>query len=422
MHVTDLLAPLAARWGRRIGAELDLLPRPVDAGRHTAAGPDPDRVLVLGTGAAVGFGVLTHELALPGRLAARLAAATGRGAVVDVVARRGLTARAAPRLIEEARTGLYDAILVCAGSADAHNLLPDARWRQDLAQLLDALRAASTPSTVIAVLPVRPLHGIDPARAGRDGLIDRRAQRMDRIAEDLCARRSGVLHLAEAVTPARAPLAPAAYDDLAARTVPALAAELTRVAERRSAVDARANRAVADPERARQRALDRTGLVETGSSPRLERLLRTARELFGTSGAAVTLVDGERVVFKAAVGMPDHDLPRSVAPCDRTIRQRGAMILGDLRGEPITRDGWRFYAGHPLESPDGYRIGALCLLDTGTRDPLTVDRVALAEVAARIESELWAEVSGARRGEPEPGAEDSAEPGAAAVRLARLAH
>ena len=61
---------------------------------------------------------------------------------------------------------------------------------------------------------------------------------------------------------------------------------------------------------------------------------------------------------------PSEDVPRSIAPCDRTIRQNGAFVLGDLKGEKIATDGWRFYAGHPLESPDGYRIGALCLLDT----------------------------------------------------------
>ena len=155
MQVTDLLAPLAARWGRRVREELDVVPHPFDSPRRFIAGPDPDRVLVLGNGPAIGFGVLTQELALPGRLARRLADATGRGAVVDVVSRRGTTAGTAPRLLDEARMGLYDAILVCIGSSDAYNLEPEQRWRADLGQLLDALRAAATPSTVLAVLPIR---------------------------------------------------------------------------------------------------------------------------------------------------------------------------------------------------------------------------------------------------------------------------
>lgn len=392
MHVTDVLAPFATRWSRRVREELDVVPHPLESGRQTVAGSDPDRVLVLGNGPAIGFGVLVQELALPGRLARRLAAATRRGAVVDVLARRGTTAALAPRLLAEARMDHYDAVLLCVGSSDAYNLLPQERWRSDLAQLVDAIRAATTPSTVIAVLPIRPLQRPNAAQGRAGVLVDRHARRLDRIAEEVCRRRPGVTHLSRAATLAEAPRGAASYDTLASTVAPTLARELTALSTRSTPDSARTLRSQPDPEADRQHALDRSRLAETGSNPRLDRLLRTARELFGITGAAVTLVDGDRVVFKAAVGMPSGDVPRSVAPCDRTIRQSGAFVLGDLKGEPIARDGWRFYAGHPLESPDGYRIGALCLLDTTPREPLTVDRVALAEVAARIESELWAEI------------------------------
>lgn len=391
MQVTDLLAPLAARWGRRVREELDVVPHPFDSPRQFIAGPDPDRVLVLGNGPAIGFGVLTQELALPGNLARRLAAATGRGVTVDVLARRGTTAALAPRLIADVRMAHYDVVLVCVGSTDAYNLLPEERWRTDLGQLADALRAATTPSTIIAVLPIRPLQRPNAAlgRAGR--LVEGHAARLDRVADEVCARRTGVVHLAAAGIGA-APRTAAAYDELAGLITPALVAQLDGLAAKPAPVGARTLRSQPDPEPERQDALDRTRLLESGSNPRLDRLLRSAKELFGITGAAVTLVDGDRVVMKAAIGMPSDDVPRSVAPCDRTIRQNGAFVLGDLRGEKIAKDGWRFYAGHPLESPDGYRIGALCLLDTRTHEPLTVDRIALAEVAARIESELWSEV------------------------------
>lgn len=391
MQVTDLLAPLAARWGRRVREELDVVPHPFDSTRQFIAGPDPDRVLVLGNGPAIGFGVLTQELALPGNLARRLAAATGRGVTVDVLARRGTTAALAPRLIADVRMAHYDVVLVCVGSTDAYNLLPEERWRTDLGQLADALRAATTPSTIIAVLPIRPLQRPNAAlgRAGR--LVEGHAARLDRIADEVCARRSGVVHLTAAAIE-DAPRTAAAYDALAGLIAPALVQQLDGLAAKPAPISARTLRSHADPEPERQDALDRTRLLESGSNPRLDRLLRSAKELFGITGAAVTLVDGDRVVMKAAIGMPSDDVPRSVAPCDRTIRQNGAFVLGDLKGERIAKDGWRFYAGHPLESPDGYRIGALCLLDTRTHEPLTVDRIALAEVAARIESELWSEV------------------------------
>jgi lysophospholipase L1-like esterase len=395
MHVTDLLAPFASRWGRRVRDELDLVPHPSDSTRQFVPGPDSDRLLVLGNGPAVGFGVLAQELALPGQLARRLAKQTGRGAIVDVIARRGTTAATAPGLLEGARMDHYDAVVLCIGSSDAYNLLPEERWRSDLARLTDALRAATTPTTLIAVLGIRPLQRPNAALGHAGSLVDAHARRLERVAEEVCEHRPAVVHLSTAgmLLPARSA---AAYDELARAIAPAVARELDALAARPTSSTARSVRARADPEEERQQALDRSGLLDSGTNPRLDRLLRTARELFGITGAAVTLVDGERVVFKAAVGMSSADVPRSVAPCDRTIRQNGAFVIGDLRDEPIAQDGWRFYAGHPLESPDGYRIGALCLLGTSTRDPLTVDRVALAEVAARVESELWDEVTRVR--------------------------
>jgi len=411
MHLTDLLAPFASQWVRRVRDELDVVPHPVDSTRQTIAGPDPDRVLVLGNGPAIGFGVLAQELALPGRLARRLAAATGRGAVVDVLARRGTTAAIAPRLLDEARMSHYDAVVLCVGSSDAYSLLPEERWRSDLAQLADALRAATTPSTVVAVLPIRPLQRPHAARGGTGGLVDRHARRLDRIAQEVCLRRHGVVYLGGAAGTVEPPRTTAGYDALAGAIAPVLARELDLLAARPAPTAARALRAAPDPEEDRQRALERSRLVEGGSSPRLERLLRTARDLFGITGAAVSLVDGDRVVFKAAVGMPSEDVLRSVAPCARTIRQDTAFVVGDLRGEPLARDGWQFYAGYPLESPDGYRIGALCLLDTRPHDPVTIDGTALAEVAARIEAELWDEVArvpGSERPD-RPGGYDSAD-------------
>lgn len=397
MHVTDLLAPFAARWGQRVRRELDLVPHPADSLRQFVAGADPDRVLVLGNGPAIGFGVLTQELSLPGHLARRLAAATERGAAVDVVARRGVTAATAPAMLGEVRMTRYDAVVLCIGSSDAYNLISEERWRADLARLLDAVRAATTPETVIAVLAVRPVQRPSAALGQAGSLVDTHAGRLDDAAAEVCARRPGVVHVTASAAMTEAPQSSAAYDHLAGLIAPVLAERLDRLVSRPAPLSARALRALPDPEHDRQDALDRTGLVLTGSSPRLDRLLRTTRELFGVSGAAVTLVDGGRVTFKSAVGFDPQDVPRAIAPCDRTIRQHGAIVLGDLEVESMVADGWRFYAGHPLESPDGYRIGALCLLDVHPHDPVTVDRVALAEIAARVEAQLWVEaaVSGA---------------------------
>ena len=51
----------------------------------------------------------------------------------------------------------------------------------------------------------------------------------------------------------------------------------------------------------------------------------------------------------------------------------------------------RFYAGYPVESPDGVRIGALCVLDSRPRDPASVDVDLLRDLALAIQREVWGE-------------------------------
>jgi GAF domain-containing protein len=54
-------------------------------------------------------------------------------------------------------------------------------------------------------------------------------------------------------------------------------------------------------------------------------------------------------------------------------------------GEPHIR----FYAGYPVESPSGERIGALCVFDPEPRRADDVDTVLLREFALMMQSELW---------------------------------
>ena len=56
-----------------------------------------------------------------------------------------------------------------------------------------------------------------------------------------------------------------------------------------------------------------------------------------------------------------------------------------VHGEPH----FRFYAGFPVESPSGERIGALCVFDLEPRPASDVDLVLLRELAIMVQSELW---------------------------------
>ena len=81
MNIVELaLRPLMRSWVRQVFRNLADVPRPLDDPRAHASGVDSDRILLFGGGAAVGWGVLSHNLALPGSLARALSDLTGRGA------------------------------------------------------------------------------------------------------------------------------------------------------------------------------------------------------------------------------------------------------------------------------------------------------------------------------------------------------
>ena len=391
MQMTDLVAPFARSWQRRVTADLNTVPRPWDSPRQYGQGPNPDRVLVLGNGPAIGFGVLAQDMALPGRLADRLSTSTGRGACVDVVAERGLTIASMTGLLARARIAHYDAIVVAAGAIDALGLLPTGRWRPLLIEFVEQVRAAAAPSTEVVLLGIWPVHRSDAAVGTANRLVQARARQLDSITERLCRELQHTTFVPEADAPgASAPRDPLAYAELANRIAEPLVPLLNALAADPPADSARRLRASHDPELLRQAALERTGLLHSRSDARLQRLVESARGMFATPAAAVTLIDRDELVVKAGDGVEPGRFPREATPSNRTIRGSGMLVRSDLTGAPAFDLGWRFYAGYPLESPDGYRIGSFCVFDRVARHDL--DEAAFTQLAIRIQSELWAEI------------------------------
>jgi signal transduction histidine kinase len=143
-------------------------------------------------------------------------------------------------------------------------------------------------------------------------------------------------------------------------------------------------------------ALRRMGLLDTEPEERFDRVVRIARALFQVPIAMVTLVDAERQWLKASSGLSAREFPRSVSFCAHAILSDQPLISGDTTADPrffdnplVTGEAFiRFYAGVPLRSPDGFRVGTLSLMD---RVPRTMDpeHVAmLRDVAAVAQGEL----------------------------------
>lgn len=80
-----LLRPVMRVWAASLERDFQGAPRPHDIPQAHSAGIDSDRILLVGCGPAVGWGVVSHDLALPGSLARELSGLTGRGVDVDVI-------------------------------------------------------------------------------------------------------------------------------------------------------------------------------------------------------------------------------------------------------------------------------------------------------------------------------------------------
>lgn len=132
-------------------------------------------------------------------------------------------------------------------------------------------------------------------------------------------------------------------------------------------------------ESGRLKALRRSGILDTDGDEVFDRVVRAAATLFDVPMAAVTLVDADRQWFKSSVGIPVKEVPRDVSFCAHTIVGSEILVVPDATADPRFADNpdviggpqIRFYAGAPLTTPDGFRLGTLCVLDTEPRAQLT---------------------------------------------------
>ncbi len=143
-------------------------------------------------------------------------------------------------------------------------------------------------------------------------------------------------------------------------------------------------------------ALASLQILDTPPEERFDRLTRLATHVFSVPIALVSLVDAERQWFKSCIGLEGRETDRSISFCGHAINEPTTFVVEDasldarfsdnplVTGEPFVR----FYAGHPLTTVEGHRIGMFCIID---RVPRTFDqeqRGILREFAALAEAEL----------------------------------
>jgi PAS domain S-box-containing protein len=127
-----------------------------------------------------------------------------------------------------------------------------------------------------------------------------------------------------------------------------------------------------------------------------DNLIRIASRMCDTPIALMSLIDVRRQWFKAKVGLDLDQTEREIAFCDHTIRQSGVFEVPDAVADarfsqnPLVtgRAAIRFYAGVPLLTPDGYALGALCVIDRKPRELTPEQRALLTGLACQAMLQL----------------------------------
>jgi diguanylate cyclase (GGDEF)-like protein len=151
-----------------------------------------------------------------------------------------------------------------------------------------------------------------------------------------------------------------------------------------------------DDEVGRLAALRRYDILDTSSEDEFEQIVQLVQRVFNVPMAAVTLIDSDRQWFKSRRGLTPSETPRSMAFCHHTIAAADGLAVEDAECDPrfagtplvVGEPHIRSYLGAPLRTPDGYQVGALCIIGNEVRQFSTGDREILQRFSDVVVSQM----------------------------------
>jgi PAS domain S-box-containing protein len=124
-------------------------------------------------------------------------------------------------------------------------------------------------------------------------------------------------------------------------------------------------------ETARLEAVKRYAVPDMPSDAAFEKIVGLAAQFMSVPIALISIVDKDRIWFKARYGLDVAQIEREPGLCASAILQDQPWIVTnaptDLRAcanKLVSGDfGWQFYAGVPLAVNNGHNLGTLCVVD-----------------------------------------------------------
>lgn len=118
-------------------------------------------------------------------------------------------------------------------------------------------------------------------------------------------------------------------------------------------------------------------ILYTPPEEAFDKIATLAAQIFGTPGAFITFVDKEKVFFKSNISLLEgNEVERNDSLCSLAILENQQTVFNDTHQIPDLLEsphvsspgGIRFYAGSPLRTADGFRLGTLCVTDSVPRE------------------------------------------------------
>ena len=146
----------------------------------------------------------------------------------------------------------------------------------------------------------------------------------------------------------------------------------------------------------RLEALARYDVLDTPAEAEFDDFTWLASRICGAPIALISLVDAERQWFKSKVGLDADETPRDIAFCAHAIHGPELFEVPDAFEDARFADnplvtgapGVRFYAGAPLTTPAGLRLGTLCVIDHVARSLSLEQRESLARLGRQVVAQL----------------------------------
>jgi phosphoserine phosphatase RsbU/P len=146
----------------------------------------------------------------------------------------------------------------------------------------------------------------------------------------------------------------------------------------------------------RLEAILRYDILDTPPDGAFDRIAALAARWFRVPIATVTIVDRDRIWFKAREGIDVHEIDRDPGLCASAILQDEPYVVVDAARDPRTLDNphvrgelrLRFYAAAPIKTVDGHNLGTINVIGREPRDVTPAERQTLKDLAAIVADEL----------------------------------